>query len=79
MSEFTGSGAPGANGPEARQRAVPEPDGPLPNLDELAERAKEWEGALRHFARAHPIPVLVGAAAAGYLLARLVRGLGEDR
>lgn len=51
--------------------------GELPRLEDLSQRARQWEGALRYFARVHPVPLLLGAAAAGYLLARLVRGGGR--
>lgn len=45
-----------------------------PDLDEIREVLRHREAQIRDFLLAHPLPVLLGALAGGYLLARLVRG-----
>jgi hypothetical protein len=43
------------------------------NVADLGETLRRQEERIRVFAAAHPVPVLMGAFALGYLLARLVR------
>jgi hypothetical protein len=62
----------GSNGHGA-QSPVPDPrELYAPSAGDLRETLQQHEERVRAFAIAHPVPVLIGAFAIGYLLARVV-------